>query len=228
MIILFCSKATIQNFIRNQAKQNKRIYSLDDKKALVERIENKSKREVEGLLAKIDPSSVTKDKERVITSTQTEIRFTADVALLKKLKRIKGLWAHKNSNPNYNELLNMMADYVLAKEDPEVRADKTRSKGKVTSPEKPGLEKNKISRYLPQSIKNEVIKRDGWQCGYVDKDTGKRCGSTFGLEFNHKKEFSLGGKSVAENLELLCRCHNQLKAIKTFGENKMRKYIDIL
>ncbi len=47
---------------------------------------------------------------------------------------------------------------------------------------------------------------------YQDPVTGRKCESSHFLELDHLLAIALGGKTHADNLRLLCRSHNQLKA----------------
>lgn len=69
-------------------------------------------------------------------------------------------------------------------------------------------QKRKITRAIPVELKRKVWKRDNGRCQYQDPITGKRCGSTHKLEFEHAKPWSLGGEHSLENLWILCRSHN--------------------
>ncbi|TVQ79436.1 MAG: HNH endonuclease [Bradymonadales bacterium] len=68
--------------------------------------------------------------------------------------------------------------------------------------------KSNRSRHIPRSVRAEVWERDGGACVFVEPDSGRACGSSFGLEWDHVWEFSRGGDSSASNLRLLCRRHN--------------------
>jgi hypothetical protein len=47
-------------------------------------------------------------------------------------------------------------------------------------------------------------------------------GETSGLEIHHERAFAKGGASVAENLSLRCRAHNDLAAEADFGREHMQ------
>ena len=72
------------------------------------------------------------------------------------------------------------------------------------------------TRYIPQRIKRVVWKRDEGQCSYTSAE-GKKCGERNFLELDNVHPWSLGGDSTTANLRLLCRTHNQWRAEKTFG-----------
>lgn len=68
-------------------------------------------------------------------------------------------------------------------------------------------EKDKqASRYIPQSVKNNVWNRDGGKC--------VECGSKEKLEFDHIVPFSKGGANTERNLQLLCEKCNRNKSDK--------------
>lgn len=59
------------------------------------------------------------------------------------------------------------------------------------------------SRYIPHHIAQEVWDRDGGRCVI--------CGSASELQFDHIIPHSKGGATSVENLQLLCKTHNQSK-----------------
>ena len=61
-------------------------------------------------------------------------------------------------------------------------------------------------RFISAKVRREVFARASYCCQHPN------CGSTYGLEIDHKKPVSKGGMSKLENLQLLCRHHNQLKS----------------
>ena len=55
-------------------------------------------------------------------------------------------------------------------------------------------------------------------------EDGKLCGSTHKLEFDHDLEVALGGKPTIENIRLLCKGHNLMKAEQHLGKALMAKF----
>ena len=83
------------------------------------------------------------------------------------------------------------------------------------------------SRGVSAALRAQIWRESDGRCAYVAADSGKRCDSTFGLEIEHCLPFALGGSSKdAGNLRLLCKQHNQLQAIETYGLGKMEKYLN--
>ncbi len=117
----------IQGFLRAEKRDQGKGYSLQEKRDLIARIEGKSTRETERELISISPQSAgVKERERAISVTETEIRFIADEKLLKKMKRLQELGAHRfGPERRYVDLINWLVDLGLAKLDPEsVKAEK--------------------------------------------------------------------------------------------------------
>ena len=73
------------------------------------------------------------------------------------------------------------------------------------------------SRYISKAIKDKIYLRDEGRCSFIGSN-GVKCGSTWDLEVDHIQPYALGGGNEGENLQLLCRCHNQMRAEKTFGK----------
>ena len=78
---------------------------------------------------------------------------------------------------------------------------------------------------LPINSKRVIWDRDGGRCTYRDSMTGLRCGSRFGLEFDHIQPLAVGGSNGVSNLRILCRSHNQFEAIQKLGFEKMSHFV---
>ncbi|MFO7915788.1 MAG: HNH endonuclease signature motif containing protein, partial [Candidatus Krumholzibacteriales bacterium] len=72
-------------------------------------------------------------------------------------------------------------------------------------------------RHIPQRIKDLVYKRDGGRCSFVSKN-GRRCNSTWNLQYDHIIPYARGGDNSPENLRLLCARHNRLMAEREYGK----------
>jgi hypothetical protein len=84
-------------------------------------------------------------------------------------------------------------------------------------------DKTKRSRYIPVALRRAVFQRAGGQCCYVDQATGRRCGERRWLEVDHIKPFSCGGGHSPENLQVLCRSHNMMRARDVFRFEKIEQ-----
>lgn len=72
------------------------------------------------------------------------------------------------------------------------------------------------SRHIPAAVRREVWARDAGQCAFVG--TAGRCSERGLLEFHHVVPYADGGATIAANLELRCRRHNQYEAERWFGQ----------
>ena len=67
------------------------------------------------------------------------------------------------------------------------------------------------SRYIPAAVRREVWRRDQGCCSYVDRHSGRRCGSRYRLEIDHIVPFALGGDAQPANLRLCCEAHHRYR-----------------
>ena len=66
-------------------------------------------------------------------------------------------------------------------------------------------------RSIPAAVKREVWRRDQGCCSYVDRHTGRRCGSRFFLEIDHIVPVARGGGAEPGNLRLRCSAHHRYR-----------------
>ena len=66
------------------------------------------------------------------------------------------------------------------------------------------------SRYIAKSVKRAVYLRDKGECTFTHN--GVKCCSKHYLEFDHIIPYSAGGSKTSENIRLLCSNHNKLLA----------------
>lgn len=133
--------------------------------------------------------------------------------LLGMLEQFKNLTAHSNPSPTYLELFKHLAQISLKKLSPDKKKTRTSAPNLGTH-----------SRTIPAKIRREVWIRDQGSCQYQDPQTGRKCGSKFGVELEHRTPFSQGGQHSAQNLVCYCRHHNLWAAEKIFGSEVMGRY----
>lgn len=223
-----------QSFFRQEAKVGK-IYSIPQKKDVLEKLKNKSSKECVQELIRISPQSVPQEKRRELTPEKTELKIVLNKDLVSKLDKIKALMSHQNPNMTDLELIEAMAVLVLEKIDPcekakraelrkqkasqEAEKNEIKKTDRVVENEKHQLPPSEVkSRYIPAVLKTQVYMRDLGKCTYPN------CNSRRFLEYDHIQPLALGGETNLENLRLLCRTHNQRLAIDHFGLQKMQQY----
>ena len=78
-----------------------------------------------------------------------------------------------------------------------------------TSAAKPGVR----GRAIPAAVKREVWRRDRGRCRYVDRTSGRRCGSQHLLQIDHVVPYACGGAAEPNNLRLLCAAHHRYRHV---------------
>jgi 5-methylcytosine-specific restriction endonuclease McrA len=74
-------------------------------------------------------------------------------------------------------------------------------------------------------VKRAVYQRDQGRCQYIAPLTGRKCGSSHAIQYDHSiVPFALGGQSTVENLQITCSMHNRIRAVEIYGR-KMSAYI---
>ncbi len=84
----------------------------------------------------------------------------------------------------------------------------------LTARKKPRV--NKL-RSISAATKRAIWLRDQGRC--------QNCGSSHAIEYDHIRPVGLDGDSTEQNLRLLCRSCNQYFAIKTYGLQKLERFI---
>jgi len=69
---------------------------------------------------------------------------------------------------------------------------------------------------LTPKTRRQIFQKDQC-CQFVDKTTGRQCGSTFLLEIDHRTSRWAGGTHSLGNLQVLCAGHNKNKYQKESG-----------
>lgn len=145
----------------------------------------------------------TRAAERKMEATAAKHGFemkTEDLPLKAKLAKLRALLSHKHPNLTDDALLHLLADEALAKLDP---ANKKNSGAGVSE-----------ERRVPNNLKRAVYVRDQGRCQYRDPVTNRQCTATHFLEYDHIYPHARGGLTKLSNLQLLCRAHNQRKAVR--------------
>jgi hypothetical protein len=210
------------------------VITAEEKLDVLERLENKSVRAGQKELLQLAPViAMPKEKERIITDTATEVRFTMSDALKIKLESVRSLLGLKGANMSYAELFDAMSDLSLAALEAKKFGKKRAQVAQEDMPKEKALPSTQAvnnraaaeaqtapsnvasnnTRYIPQSIKHFVWRRDRGVC--------TNCGTRRHLNYDHIRPLALGGGTTPDNLRLLCFQCNQRAGIRTFGIDKM-------
>ncbi|MCB0342625.1 MAG: HNH endonuclease [Pseudobdellovibrionaceae bacterium] len=111
--------AEARKFFRQEEKSLGTKLNCQEKKQVLEKLENKSTRESERTLVALSSSPIkAKESTRIVSSELTELKIIADQALMEKLEKLRGLLAHKNPFPSHCELLHMLCDVAIKEIEP--------------------------------------------------------------------------------------------------------------
>jgi len=228
------SVATLQQFFRAEKKSGK-SYAPSEKLDLVTQVEGKSREETQRTLSEISPASVIpSERARVLTPTQTEIKFVADEKMMNLIAELKALM--NTPSPSYAEVLTFALQLALGEKKltPQRRAQNQvrRETSQATSPnEGTGQQKEKTAPskarpYIPIATLRTVTRKTENGCAFVSAVTGRRCEARNGLQIEHAHPHAKGGTDDPENLTLLCPAHQRTRAIMEYGQEKMLKHLD--
>ena len=166
---------------------------------LLRAVENKSKQEVEAIVAALRPQLASPELYRLQLLISREA--------WEQLHRLQELLLPSIGDGDPSRIVERALAVLLAQME-------KRKMAKVEHP-RPTNEATPGSRHIPAGLRRQVGERDEWSCAFVGAQG--RCGETRDLEVHHKKPFAAGGTTTLENLELRCRAHNQFEAEVAFG-----------
>lgn len=240
--------STVQTFLKREERERGREYRPEEKLELISRMENSSQRQCEKMLMAFSPESARpREKLRVVSERETELRFVVSDEMMQKIEKLKGLLAHSHPNMNLSELFELLADRALDQIDPvrkeerkrereirkstpmpELRTAPTTKKSALVnvpaSTPTPELRHHHSPRFISAALRSQIWFRDQGRCTFIASD-GKRCTSQFALQIDHITPVSQGGHAEFGNLRLLCRQHNTWEAIRVLGREKMGDFI---
>ncbi|MEZ4226644.1 MAG: hypothetical protein R3B13_37195 [Polyangiaceae bacterium] len=133
------------------------------------------------------------------------IRFSASAAFKAKLDHARDLMSHVGRG--LETVFERALDLLIAERE-------NKCWGKTDKPRRSAGAKHGAPT---RQSKREVYERDAGQCTYVSP-AGVHCTARAFLNFDHIKERANGGGGAADNGQLLCAAHNQMRARQTFGD----------
>lgn len=207
-----------RRFFEQERKAGK-PYSKQEKGAVLQLLEGKSRLEAEKELATLAPQPAKPEQARFINEHELELKITVSEEQMNKLRKLKLLLSHKNPDLSFADLIEQLADSALQKLDPQLQRT---SPGEVEGDENARTGRG---RSVPAALRRRVWKRASGRCEYVDPATGRRCTSEYQLQVDHIRPYSLGGRTDQSNLRLLCRTHNLQSAVKLLGNAVMKPYL---
>ncbi len=160
-----------------------------------------------------------------ISADRVRIGFDAALAVMRLIDRARQILRHKYPDGRLEDVVKEALELLLDRKDPQRRLGlKAPAPGPAAAAPPAGgavvplsgeprfLRSLRTGRYIPARVKAAVWRRDDGRCAWRFED-GTPCGSRDGLEYDHVRPFSRGGRSdTPRNVRLLCRLHNRLAA----------------
>ena len=208
----------VQSTIRREERRSGERISSRTKQELVEKIEGKSADETQRILVEIYPDAQPpKESLRACSADESRLTVVLDAEATEIIIRAKELLSHSHPHATWAEVIKQIGLTFLKARDP--------LKKKMTR-QFAGAAENGISK---SALRRRVMERSKQACEFVDKETGRVCGSRHQVQIDHIQPRAMGGSDNIDNLRCLCRKHNILMAERSFGRGFMdqwRKVVD--
>lgn len=178
--------------------------STSVKRQAIARVQNKTSLETRKTLFAFAPEKEgeAKDSIRQTSRDCVELRVTLRSTTAEKIDKLKA----RTKCYETSSLIDRALDLLLERTDPALV--KARQSKKSSNP-----------RTISMQTKREVYKRAQGACEF------KGCTERHFLEYDHVKPVGLGGTNERDNIRLVCKAHNQLFAIESFGLKKMNRHL---
>jgi hypothetical protein len=238
--------AQAEKFFRNEHKNDNSL-SLDEKKTVLQQLENKSSREADRTLLQMSsaPEQLQPEKIKPMSAEFTQITLNANSDFMDLLEESRGLLGHQLPSASMAEVLAEMMRLGLVQlkkkkfkvktaiEPASEQVSKTVQEESETIKTVANISngshvgRSADSGYIPHHVKRAVAKRDQDRCVVLNPRTGKPCGKRGFLEFDHFPiPRAKGGPSTVSNLRLSCRACNRLHAVQSYGRAHILKQIE--
>jgi hypothetical protein len=173
--------------------------------------------ELDTTAASLVPKPARRDAAEPLTADLSRLHITVSRRFLEKLQAARAALSHSRPSLRAEDILEAGLDLVLKRD--------AKRKGLVQKPrnESPRKENPSAESHIPAAVKRQVWTRDGGCCQWP-LESGGVCGSTLGVECDHRVSLASGGASTVDNLRLLCRFHNDLAARRAFGDEWMNQF----
>jgi 5-methylcytosine-specific restriction endonuclease McrA len=150
-----------------------------------------------------------------LTPDLRRLNVTVSADFIAELEQVRAALSHKCPDGNFEQVVREAFKLVLERD--------RKRKALTDRPRAQSEPQSENDRYVPAAVKRAVWERDQGRCTWPMGD-GEVCGSTHRLEFDHDLEVALGGKPTIENIRLLCKSHNLMKAEQRLGRTFMAKF----
>jgi 5-methylcytosine-specific restriction endonuclease McrA len=220
---------------------NREKLSDEDFSEVLNVVSGMSYKQAKRVVASMYPETIRRPRDQIrpLNDEFSEVRFVAPNSLIDELEEIRGLLAHSHPGATLAELFEILAREYRKRHHPEEKAKRYQERGEKELAQKETAQKEAIQGEPVQkeAVRNDQVRstlrvpshplthalvlRDGYQCSYRDPSTGRSCGSKRGLQIDHIKSWSSGGKTELGNLRFLCANHHRRVSFLEFGESSL-------
>jgi 5-methylcytosine-specific restriction endonuclease McrA len=208
-----------------QAVANREKLSDEDFSEVLNAVSGMSYKQAKRAVASMYPESIRmpRDQIRPLNDEFSEVRFAATNSLIEELEEIRGLLAHSHPGATLAELVEILAREYRKRHHPEEKAKRYQERNQQKEVvQKEAVQNDQVRSTLrvpSHPLTHALVLRDGYQCSYRDPSTGRSCDSKHGLQIDHVKSWSKGGKTELGNLRFLCANHHRRVSFLEFGES---------
>lgn len=197
----------VQKTAREAGKHSK-VVTAEDKKAVIEKIGHKNFQESQKAVAAFFEMPLTQGtSQKTQADESVRVEMTISKELYEKIQQAQALLSHAVGSADLVDYLAYVTDRVIRQ-----KTSLRKSSSKFTSTVEPSLKNN--SKVEPAEFSErtkKLVRQTADGCQYQDPASGKKCGSQWFLQVDHKQSRWAGGRGHITNAQLLCAAHNQLK-----------------
>jgi len=219
---------------QDQKATGKKV-STEQKRELLEQMENKTGFETEQLLNQNFECNLKPKKEITPRKQAYELHLKLTPEQYEKLKKAQSLLSHVVHDGGFAEIIEVLCDKLIQKKEGKalIKSSPRREKesenkptaatavkltennqgprDKLRSTAATAVQNPKRRTAIPISLQRLIYQRAQACCEYVST-SGHRCRSRYQIQLDHILPVAEGGGNEAGNLRVLCRAHNLSEA----------------
>jgi len=207
---------------QDQKTTGKKV-STEQKRELLEQMENKTGFETEQLLNQNFECNLKPKKEITPRKQAYELHLKLTPEQYEKLKKAQSLLSHVVHDGGFAEIIEVLCDKLIQKKEGKALRKPTAgvavkltennqgTRDELGATAAPAVQSSGRRTAIPVSLQRHIYQRAQACCEYVST-TGHRCRSRYQTQLDHILPLAKGGGNEPGNLRVLCRTHNLTEA----------------